>query len=37
MINISLKSVPKGPVNNIPADSGLVSTRRQDIVWTNDG
>ena len=34
-INISLKFVPKVPINNIPA---LVQpTRRQAIIWTNDG
>ena len=31
-IKISLKFVPGGPINNIPA---LV--RRQAIIWTNDG
>ena len=40
-INISLKFVPKGPINNIPAlvqiDDGLVPARRQGIFWTNDG
>ena len=29
-----LKFVPKGPMNSI---SSLVQTRRQAIVWTNDG
>ena len=38
-IRISLKFVPKGPINNIP---GLVQimaspSRRQAIIWTNDG
>ena len=31
-IKISLKCVPKGPINNIPAPG-----RRQAIIWTNDG
>ena len=38
-INNSLKFVPKGPINNIPAfgsDNGLAPTRRQAIIWTND-
>ena len=34
-IKISLKFVPRGPINNIPA---LVQpTRRQAIIWTNGG
>ena len=34
-IEISLKFVPKGPINNIPA---LVQAiRRQAIIWTSDG
>ena len=40
-IKISLKFVPKGSINNIPAciglDNGLVPSRRQAIIWTNDG
>ena len=40
-IRISFKIfVPKVPINNIPAfgsDKGLVPTRRQAIIWTNDG
>ena len=39
-IDISLKFVPKGPLNNIPAigsDNGLAPTRRQAIIWNNDG
>ena len=39
-ITISLKFVPKGPTNNIPAlvpDNGLGLNRRQAIIWTNDG
>ena len=39
-INISLKFVPKGLINNIPAycsDNGLAPSRRQAIIWTNDG
>ena len=41
LIKISLKFIPKGPINNIPAfigsDNGMVPTRRQAIIWTNDG
>ena len=33
---ISLKFVPEGPINDIP-DNGLAPTRRQAIIWTNDG
>ena len=34
-INISLKFVPRVPINNIPA---LVQpARRQAIIWANDG
>ena len=39
-IKISLKFVPNGQINNIPAfglDNGLAPTRRQAIIWTNDG
>ena len=39
-IEISLKFVPKGPINNIPvigSDNCLASSRRQAIIWTNDG
>ena len=41
-MNISLKLVPKGEINNIPirigSDNGLAPTRRQAIIWTiNDG
>ena len=39
MIKISLKFVPKGPINNIPAlgsDNGLAPARRQASIWTND-
>ena len=45
-IKISMKFVPKGPINNIPAlvqitiigpDNGLAPVRRQAIIWTNDG
>ena len=32
-MKISLKFIPKGPINNIPA---LVQTRQQAIIWTND-
>ena len=36
----SLKFVPKGLINNIPAlvpDNGFAPTRRQAIIWTNAG
>ena len=39
-INISLKFVPEGRINNIlhiGSDNGLAPTRRQAIIWTNDG
>ena len=39
-IKISLKFVPKGPINNIlsiGSDNGLAPARRQAIIWTNDG
>ena len=38
-IKISLKFVPKGPINysNTGSDNGLVPSRRQDIIWTNGG
>ena len=39
-INISLKFVPKGPINNIPGlvqIMNLAPTKRQSITWTNDG
>ena len=37
-IDISLKFVPKGRISNIiiGSDNGLVPTRRQAIIWTND-
>ena len=39
-MNISLKFVPKGQINNIPpsieSDNGLVPTRQQAIIWIND-
>ena len=35
-IKISLKFVPKGPINNNP-DNGLAPVRRQAIIRTNDG
>ena len=38
-IKISMKFVPTGPINNIPAlvqIMALAPTRRQDIIWTND-
>ena len=34
LIKISLKFVPNGPINNIPA---LVPSRQQAIIWANDG
>ena len=37
LINISLKFVSKGLINNISSDNGLAPTRRQAIIWTNDG
>ena len=39
VIKISLKFVPKGPNNNIPAfslDNGLVPSRQQAIIWNKD-
>ena len=36
-IEISLKFVPKGPINNIPALVQIMAWRRQAIIWTNDG
>ena len=36
-IKISLKFVHKGPIDNNPADNGLVRNRLQAIIWTNDG
>ena len=39
-IKISLKFVPKGPINkysSISSDNGLAPARRQAIIWTNDG
>ena len=38
-MKISLKFVPKSPINNIPvlgSDNGLAPARCQAIVWTND-
>ena len=40
LIKISLKFVPKGPINNIPAlfqINSLAPIRQQAIIWTNDG
>ena len=37
LIKISLKFVPKGPINwysSIGSDNGLAPTRRQAIIWT---
>ena len=40
-IKISSKFVAKGPINNIlvliGSDNGLAPSRRQVIIWTNDG
>ena len=39
-IEISLKFVPQGPVNNIPTlvqIMAIVPSRRQAIIWTNGG
>ena len=39
-IRILLRFEPKGPNNYIPcigSDNGLSSTRRQAIIWNNDG
>ena len=40
-INIPLKFVPRGPINNIHTNigsgNGLAPTRRQAIFWTNNG
>ena len=39
-MKISLKFVPKGPINNVPSsvlDNGLTPSRRQAIIWTNGG
>ena len=39
-MKISLKFVPIGLINNIPAlgvDNGLALTRWQAIIWINDG
>ena len=38
LIQISLKFVPKGPINNIPALVQIMARRRPGaIIWTNDG
>ena len=37
MFQFRLKFVPKGPINNIGSDDGLAPSRRQAIIWTNDG
>ena len=36
-INISLKFVPRGPINNISTLVQVMAWRRQAIIWTNDG
>ena len=39
LVKISLKFVPKGPIDNNPttggSDNGLAPNRRQAIIWTN--
>ena len=40
LIEISLKFVPKGPIDNNPAlglDNGLALNRPKAIIWTNGG
>ena len=38
LIKMSLKFVPRGLINNsLCSDNGLVPSRRQAIIWTNDG
>ena len=34
---ISLTSVPKGQIDNIPALFQIMAWRRQAIIWNNDG
>ena len=36
-LNVSLKFAPRAPINSIGSDNGLAPTRRQVIIWTNDG
>ena len=36
-VKISLKYVPKSPINNIPTLVQIMPDRRQAIIWTNDG
>ena len=36
-IKFSLKFIPKGSINNIPALVQLMAWRRPAIIWTNDG
>ena len=36
-INMSLRFVPKGPIDSIGSDNGLAPARRQAIIWTYDG
>ena len=37
-VEISLKFVPKGlKYSSIDLDNGLAPSRRQAIIWTNDG
>ena len=36
-IQISLKFVPTDQYSSIGSDNGLAPSRRQAIIWTNDG
>ena len=36
LISISLKFVPKGPIDSIGSGDGLAPSRQQAIIWTND-
>ena len=37
IVEISLKYVPWGQIDNIGSDKGLAPSRRQAIIWSNDG
>ena len=37
LIKISLKFVPKGPINNIPALAQIMAWCQPAIIWTNNG
>ena len=37
LVQISLKFVPQGPINNIPGLVRIMVWRRSAIIWTNDG